>query len=223
MNAAAQSVNAILARIVNGLSIDIDAAAEAHLYRFTALIARWNRVHNLTSAKTPQQIALRHVGDCLSVVPAVTDGWALDLGSGAGLPGIVLGICRPQLSVVLLDASRKRTAFCVQVCGELGLSNVEAVHSRIEDFGHRSAADHAESGFDWVLTRGYGSLADCWRASCPQLRLGGALVAMKGKLPQRELAELGELGENARTETVAVPGLAEERHMVIVRKNRNNR
>ena len=128
---------------------------------------------------------------------------------------MVLGLCRPTAKVVLLDASRKRTAFCLQAVATLGLTNVSVVHHRIEAF-----PSVAQERFDWALTRGYASLAQCWVAARPVLQNEGKLLAMKGRWPTRELVELAELGENAQVLSVSVPGLAEPRHLVTVQLDR---
>ena len=190
-----------------GITVQLSPA----LLHYIDLIARWNRVHNLTSAKDKKEIALRHIADSLAVVPQITSGEVLDVGTGAGLPGMVLALCRPTARVVLLDANRKRTAFCLQTVATLGLTNVSVIHHRIEAF-----PSVARERFDWALTRGYASLAQCWFAVRPVLQNEGKLLAMKGRWPTRELAELAELGENAQVISISVPGLAEARHLVTV-------
>ena len=194
-----------------GIAVQISPA----LLCYIDLIAHWNRVHNLTSAKDKKAIALRHIADSLAVVPQITSGEVLDVGTGAGLPGMVLALCRPTVKVVLLDANRKRTAFCLQAVATLGLTNVNVVHHRIEAF-----PAVARERFDWALTRGYASLAQCWFAVRPVLHNEGKLLAMKGQWPTRELAELAELGDNVQVTPVSVPGLAETRHLITVQLGR---
>ena len=207
----------IIAAGLRHLDASVGEETPERLVRFVELLHRWNSVHNVTGAQTAADIAHRHVVDSLSVVGRIPGTDVLDLGSGAGLPGLVVALCCEQLAVTLLDANRKRTAFCIDATAKLGAANVKVVHGRSEDF-----AGQAPEAFDCVLTRGFATLAVCWRHARPLLRPGGSLLAMKGRYPTGELEEMVELGENAQAISVAVPGLAEQRHLVsIVRESRD--
>ena len=190
------------------LGIDLSAAdCQAHLLHYLDLLQRWNRSYNLTAIRDPREMVTRHLLDSLSVLPWIESGRLLDAGTGAGLPGVPLAICRPQLELTLLDSAGKKIRFLNHVRRELGLSNAMPVQQRLEQFV-------TEQGAQQVISRAFSSLADFVAAA---RHLGAVrLLAMKGKYPREEIAGLPTWVEVESVEKLAVPGLQEDRHLVIM-------
>lgn len=185
---------------------DPDTAAK--LERYLDELRRWNRAYSLTAIDDPSEMVIRHVLDSLSIAPWV-HGRVLDAGTGAGLPGIPLAIMDPELDVTLLDSTAKKVRFLNHVARALKLQNVEPVQSRLEDF-------HSPVPFDVIVSRAFSSLAEFAAAARHLLGPRSRLLAMKGRRPDEEIAELpGWIGIEA-VEKLAVPGLHEERHLVIM-------
>lgn len=191
---------------LGGSALD-DAQIES-LLRYLDLLARWNRTYNLTAVRDPAAMVTRHLLDSLAILPWVPEGRLLDAGSGAGLPGLPLAIARPQLEVTLLDSAGKKVRFLSQACRELGLANVTPVQARLESY--LPALE-----FQAVVSRAFASLADFARAA---RHLAGTahLLAMKGRYPGDELAALPSWLRIESIEPLAVPGLQEDRHLVIM-------
>jgi len=152
-------------------------------------LQRWNKAYNLTAIRDPAQMLVQHLFDSLAVVPPLralqgqeSAARIADMGSGAGLPGIILAICQPQWRIVCVDAVHKKTAFIRQAAGVLGLTNVTAVHGRIEAI--------EPLGADLVISRAFASLADFAALSARHLVAGGTMAAMKGRFPEDEVAAL---------------------------------
>lgn len=151
----------------------------------------------------------QHVLDSLAVVPHVTAANVLDVGSGAGLPGIPIAIAAPRTQVTLLDSSQKKTAFLQQAKLELGLDNVAVVCARVEDW-------HAPRQFEVVISRAFSDLAEFAALAGKHLAAGGRLVAMKGVYPREEIARLGGGWRLERVIELSVPGLRARRHLVLL-------
>jgi 16S rRNA (guanine527-N7)-methyltransferase len=173
------------------------------LARFVTLLAKWNRVYNLTAVRTPEAMVVRHILDSLAVNPWIAGPRVLDVGTGAGLPGVPLALVRPELPWVLLDSSGKKLRFVRQAKAELGIDNIEPVNSRVQDY-------RPEAGFDQIISRAFASLQDMQQAAAHLLKPGGELLAMKGRVGDADIEAL-----NA-PEVIAlnVPGLDAERHLV---------
>jgi len=173
------------------LGVTLKTTAEEQLWRFWELLAYWNRSINLVSVTEAEEFFFRHIFDALTLVPVIPPQaeTLIDLGSGAGLPGIPLVIVRPHLKVTLLEASRKRSSFLHEVIRQLRLSQVTVIHERIEalinngDYGH----------YDCVTSRATWRLADFLRFGSPLLNRGGSLIAMKGNLSFAEWDEAERL------------------------------
>jgi len=196
-----------LARGLAALKLTLTPRQYAGLLAYLQLLGKWNRVYNLTAVREPREMVARHLLDSLAVIPYIKGPRVLDVGTGAGLPGIALAVALPDLKFVLLDSVAKKTRFLVQAASELGLTNVTIETQRAENY--RPAAL-----FDTVISRAFGSLAEFLVAAGPLCRHGGLLLAMKGRFPQEELTTLPSgyrLREAAR---LIVPGLDEERHAV---------
>lgn len=189
-----------------GLALPPDA--EPRLLEFLRLLEKWNRTYNLTAVRDPEQMVTRHLLDSLAVMPYVHGSRALDIGTGAGLPGIPLALVLPNTHFTLLDSNAKKTRFVTQTAHALGLINVDVVQTRVEKF------QPAEK-FTTLLTRAFASIPDMLVATRHLCAPGGRWLAMKGVFPQEELAAIpAEFAAQARP--LRVPGLEAARHVVII-------
>jgi len=164
-------------------------------------------VYNLTAVHSPQQMINKHILDSLAVLPHLGGARIVDVGSGAGLPGIPLALACPERDFVLLDSSRKRTRFLQQVISELTLHNTDVYCQRAQDY-------HPGVPFDSVLSRAFASLADMIRYAGHLCAADGRLLAMKGVFPQAELAQMPGGYRVLDVHVLQVPGLEAERHLV---------
>ncbi|MCG6965412.1 MAG: 16S rRNA (guanine(527)-N(7))-methyltransferase RsmG [Chromatiaceae bacterium] len=191
------------------MQLSLQSQQQDALLGYLALLARWNRAYNLTAVRDPAVMVRRQLLDSLALLPWVERGPVLDVGTGAGLPGIPLAIARPQLDFSLLDSNGKKTRFVQQAVAELGLPNVEVINGRVEQLerpGH----------YALITSRAFATLATMLKATGPLLAADGAWLAMKGVNPQAELAALPP-GMAAEVLELRVPGEVGERHLVIVR------
>jgi 16S rRNA (guanine527-N7)-methyltransferase len=185
------------------------------LLDYLDLLDKWNRAYNLTSVRDPQRMVVQHLLDCLAVIPALErrlqrdDARLLDVGSGAGLPGVVMAVMRPRWSVCCVDAVAKKSTFVRQVATELGLKNLHATHSRVEALHHPP--------FDVVISRAFASLADFTAWTSQHLKPDACWLAMKGKIPADEIAALPAQVEVFHVEPLRVPGLDAQRCLVWMR------
>ncbi|ADC73086.1 methyltransferase GidB [Thioalkalivibrio sp. K90mix] len=188
----------------------LDAAAIEALAIYLEQLGRWNRVHNLTAVRDPQQWIPRHILDSLTLRPYLHGDRILDVGTGAGLPGFVLAACERRRDFCLLDSAAKRIRFLRNVIGLAGLSRVEAVHMRIEDF--RPAAPYTT-----VLARAFKAPADMVARVAPQVATGGRVLAMLG---QRSVADapLPAPWSYRSVDPVTIPGETAERHIAIIER-----
>ena len=197
-----------LAGILAALHLQAPAAQIDQLLRYLELLQRWNAVYNLTAVREPAHMLTLHLADSLSLLPALDrrePRRVLDVGSGGGLPGMVLAIMRPQWQLVLVDAVQKKCAFLRQVAATLQLRNVEVAHGRVEQL--------RLPGFDCITSRAVGELAELVRISEHVLLAGGAWAAMKGSVPEAELQAL-PAGIVHDIEFLDVPGLQAQRCVV---------
>lgn len=198
-----------LARDLDRMGLALDPAAQAQLLAFLQLLAKWNKTYNLTAVRELDQMVPRHLLDSLAVLPHLHGHRVLDVGSGAGLPGIPLALARPDLGFVLLDTNAKKTRFMTQALHELGLKNVEVVNAAVEKY-------QPAAPFDTVIARAFAAIPDML-GSCRHLCApGGAFLAMKGVFPQEEIAAVGDGFSVIRVVPLAVPGLDAARHLVII-------
>lgn len=198
---------------LEALDLPLPDKARADLIRYVHLLARWNRTYNLTAVDEPLAMVRRHLLDCLTVLPYVAGPSVLDVGTGAGLPGLIIARARPDVTVTALDANAKKTRFCLQAVAALGLTNVSVVHGRVEDY-------RPSLGFSTIISRALTDLGDFLAATRHLCTGGGRWVAMKGRHPASELQALVEDpdhgGSRVDVHPVAVPGLDGERHVVVV-------
>jgi len=186
-----------------------DPQQQATLLSYLGLLERWNKAYNLTAIRDPMQMVTRHLLDSLSVAPWIKGRRLLDAGTGAGLPGIPLAITKPDLEVTLLDSSGKKIRFLNHVRRELGLDNITIVQERLESYS-------AETRYQAIICRAFTNLASFARAARHLAVAPSRLLAMKGKFPQSELKDLPAWIRIDSVEKLSVPGLQEDRHLVIM-------
>lgn len=192
------------------LGLKLSDAQQCLLLDYVALLQKWNKVYNLTAVRDPENMLYQHLLDSLAVLPYVGNGRLLDVGTGGGLPGVVLAIARPELDITLLDSNQKKTTFLRQASIELGLKNVRVECIRVDDY-------QPVTPFDMVISRAFSELAEFVRLSARLCRAGGVLLAMKGVYPHDELAQLSEKFQQIDVVSLDVPGLEAQRHLVILR------
>ena len=201
----------VLASGLNALHLKLDNAQQQKLLDYVALITKWNKVYNLTAVREPQAMITQHLLDSLTVLPHLNDvARLIDIGSGAGLPGIPIAITRPEWKISLLDSSHKKTTFLRQACVELGLTNVEVVCERVEHF-------KPQERFDAVISRAFADISEFARLSAHLPAKGGKLYAMKGIYPHEELGRLPQQFKLQETIPLTVPGMDVNRHLAIIR------
>jgi 16S rRNA (guanine527-N7)-methyltransferase len=190
------------------LGLEASEAQRARMAAHLELIAKWNRVHNLTAVRETEQMVALHLLDSLSLAPHMGNAHTLlDVGSGPGFPGIPLAIARPDLEVTLLDSSNKKCVFLEQARAELGLTNVKVACERVEQW-------RASPPFDLVVSRAFAELADFVMQARHLVAPGGRLLAMKGVYPFEEIARVPASHRVAQVIELAVPSLDAKRHLV---------
>ncbi len=192
------------------LGIALPADTRDRLLAYAALLAKWNRVYNLTALREPSSIVSHHLLDCLAVLPQLHTDSLADVGSGAGLPGIPLALARPDWRVALVESNHKKASFLTQAKIELQAANVRVVCERVEHW-------HPDERFGCVISRAYSDLAAFVGGCAHLVAPGGTFAAMKGVHPFEEIARLPEGFVLERVVALAVPGVEAARHLVIVR------
>jgi 16S rRNA (guanine527-N7)-methyltransferase len=205
-----------LASGLERLGLALDADQQARLLAYQELIAKWNRVYNLTAVRDPAEMLTHHLLDSLSIVLPLRRHAAgrplrlLDVGSGAGLPGVVLAIAEPLWRITCVDTVGKKASFIQQAAAELGLRQLRSEHARVEEMPPAQA--------DVVTSRAFASLSDFTRLTAKHLApAGGTWVAMKGKPPTAEIAELPATLDVFHVEPLQVPNLDAERCLIWIR------
>jgi 16S rRNA (guanine527-N7)-methyltransferase len=196
---------------LSALSLQLaDEQIEA-LLKFVGLINKWNKAYNLTAIRDPLEMVTLHLLDSLAILPHIKLPRAADIGTGAGLPGIPLAICLPDCHFTLVDSNSKKTRFVQQAVLELQLKNVEVVHSRVEQFKPQQL-------FSTVISRAFASMADIVDLTAHLLAEDGCLLAMKGQIPEQELAELSL---DYSVIPLNVPGIDAERCLICMEKGKH--
>lgn len=202
-----------LAAVCRQLGIDAEPAQLEKLAAYAALLQRWNATYNLTAVRTVDEILTHHLADCLAVVPPLgrqgTGGRLLDVGSGGGLPGVVIAAMLPKWDVTCVDTVGKKAAFGRQAAGVLGLPNLHAAHARVEAL--------KAPAFDVITARAFASLADLVKLTRAQLAPSGVWMAMKGRAPEDEIRALPDDVDMFHVEPLDVPGLDAQRCLVWMR------
>lgn len=200
-----------LAAGLGTLGVEADATAIERLTGYIGLLRKWNRAYNLTSIRAPEQMVTHHLLDSAAVLPFVRGSTVLDVGTGAGLPGLVLAVLDDGRFYTLLDATGKKTLFCEHAIDTLGIGNASVVNARVEDY-------RPERPFDTVVARAFSSLAEFALLAGPACAPGGRLLAMKGADPAPETARLLPGWRVDGTHTLTVPGLDARRHVVVLER-----
>ena len=207
-----------LAEGISALGLSMSEGVQEQLLDYMALIQKWNKVYNLTALRDPQEILTHHLLDSLSAIgPLMRQASSfdeafsfLDVGSGGGLPGVVIAICCPKVKVTCVDTVSKKAAFVQQVAASLKLVNLKGLHARVETL---------TGPFDVIGSRAFASLPDFLNWSSGALAPKGIWMAMKGKLPVEEMAALPPTAQVFHVEQLQVPGLDAERCMIWMKKS----
>ena len=207
-----------LAEGISALGLSMSEGVQEQLLDYMALIQKWNKVYNLTALRDPQEILTHHLLDSLSAIGPLMRQAAsfdeafsfLDVGSGGGLPGVVIAICCPKVKVTCVDTVSKKAAFVQQVAASLKLVNLKGLHARVETL---------TGPFDVIGSRAFASLPDFLNWSSGALAPKGIWMAMKGKLPVEEMAALPPTAQVFHVEQLQVPGLDAERCMIWMKKS----
>lgn len=214
-------LEAMLEQGIRELELTIPANAQSKLLHYLHLIVKWNKRFNLSGITSIQEMVPLHLLDSLAVSPFIEGNKILDIGSGAGLPGIPLAVVNPDKNFVLLDSNGKKTRFLFQVKVALELDNVEVVNARVDEYFERCQKD-----FSLITCRAFSSLTSIVKMSEKPLSVGTQLLAMKGVYPHEEIAELEQFNEANKATTdvysvkriteLLVPGIESKRHLVLI-------
>ena len=199
-----------LDRGLGELGVPLPGEARDKLLGFLALIQKWNQVYNLTAIRDGVLMVSVHLLDCLAVAPHIAGPRLLDVGSGAGFPGILLAVAKPDIEVTLLDSSHKKAAFLRQAVAELQLDNVSVVCERVENW-------RPTVRFNCIVSRAYAELAEFVTSSSHLLAPDGIFASMKGLYPFEEIDRLPRNFLVSKVIRLEVPTLAAERHLVLIK------
>lgn len=210
-----QELDNLLLDSITKLELEISTDQRHKLMLYLDKLLFWNKAYNLTAIKQPKEALIKHIIDCLAILPHLKSGKLLDIGTGAGLPGVVIAICEPNREVTVLDSNQKKIRFIRQSVSELKLTNVTPVASRIENF-----VPQEHEKFEVITSRAFASLTDFVEAAEPRLAQDGWLQAMKGLIPEPE--DINALVDEWQIDHIAldVPHLHETRHLTeLVKKS----
>jgi 16S rRNA (guanine527-N7)-methyltransferase len=189
---------------LQALNVSVTAQVQTKLIDYLHLLQKWNRAYNLTAIREPSAMLTKHILDSVAIMPYLRGKRVIDVGTGAGLPGIPLALLLEDWHFTLLDSNGKKTRFLIQAKSELALTNVEIVQARVEDY-------KPEHRFTDVVTRAFSDISDMIDKTHHLLSAAGQLVAMKGVYPQQELQKVNV---HYAVHPLQVPGLGEQRHLV---------
>ena len=198
-----------LKRGLIALGLTLDGDIVQRLLDYIALIEKWNQVYNLTAIREPEKMVSHHLLDSLAVAPHLQARRLLDVGSGAGLPGIPLALARPDTHVTLLDSNHKKAAFLNQAVMELKLKNAEVCSERVESW-------QTQNRFDVIISRAFSDMGEFVRVTRHLLAPGGTFAAMKGLHPYEEIDKLPPGCKVQQILPLAIPGVEGARHLVLI-------
>lgn len=182
------------------------------LLKYQDALVLWNKAYNLTAIRDPKEMLVKHLLDSLSILNDLPQGRLLDIGTGGGMPGMIIALCQPERECVLLDSNGKKIRFLKQFIADLKLKNVVAVQTRVED----TDAIEKLGKFDVITSRAFASLIDFVDASQPYMHDSSIICAMKGVVPEEEMATLTQFDQ--QTIALRVPRLDEQRHLIVLKK-----
>ncbi|MFY0663622.1 MAG: 16S rRNA (guanine(527)-N(7))-methyltransferase RsmG [Natronospirillum sp.] len=203
-----ESYKEALLEAIDQLAIALDDTQIEQLLAYHSGLIKWNKAYNLTAVRDPMAMVQRHLIDSLSILPVLPSGRLLDVGTGGGLPGMVVAITRPDIAVTLLDSNGKKIRFLRQMTMELGLKSVATIQSRVESY--------SAEPFDVITSRAFATLADMVSWSQHLLAPDGQFIAMKGLYPDDELAALPSDIQVTSVRQLQVPGADGQRHLVVL-------
>lgn len=206
-----QQLATLLDNGIRQLQLELPEGSNERLLSYVTALQKWNSAYNLTAIRDPKDMVVKHLLDSLAVLPHVRSGSLLDVGTGAGLPGLVLAMVRPDLQVDLLDSNSKKTRFLVQMAAQFSLKNVKVHHARVEQAKLPPQAQ--------IISRAFASLNDFAHWCGHLMADDGLLLAMKGLYPQDEIDAMPAPFVVRETHVLTVPYLAEARHLVVIGKN----
>ncbi len=198
-----------LAEGIAALNVAVTPDAQQRMLDYLALVMKWNKAYNLTAVREPEKMLTHHLLDSLAVLPHLRGPRVLDVGTGAGLPGIPLALARPDLKFTLLDSNQKKTTFLRQAVIELKPGNVEVVCERVESWS-------AGTLFNTVVSRAFSGLSDFIAHAGRFCAKDGVVIAMKGVYPHDELAQLPQNFRLCSVVPLNIPGLGAERHAALL-------
>ena len=201
---------------LQSLNLELSSEQQHKLIAFIELLKKWNRVYNLTAVRDLRQMLERHLLDSLSIAPYLKGTRVVDIGAGAGLPGIPLAIVYPEFNFVLMDSNRKKTRFMQQAKTELQLENVDVVCSRAEDF-------QSDESFDSVISRALSSLSQFTRWASHLCASDGVMLAMKGTYPDEELSEIAKSFEIKAVHKIGYLGLDADRYLIEIKPTKSQK
>ena len=204
------AIGDFLSQGLAAMQLSVEERQFEQLLTYISLLHKWSKTYNLTAIKDPMELVSLHLLDSLAILPHLVGGRFIDVGSGAGLPGVPLAIMRPQNHFALLDSNGKKTRFLFQARTQLKLTNTIEVNARAEEYT-------PELKFDAVLTRAFSDLPTMLQNCHHLIKENGLFLAMKGKWPQRELDHMPDGYRLLRTEKLCIPGVEGERHLIIIK------
>lgn len=207
MTARRDHLQALLQQGLARLGLELDASRLGCLVDYLLLLEKWNSAYNLSGVRDIDKMVSYHLLDSLAIAPFIDDNRILDVGTGAGLPGIPLAICYPDKHFMLLDSNGKKTRFLFQAKTELGLDNITVFHARVESF-------QSQEQIDIVLCRAFAALDRIVELTSPILNGKGRILAMKGQFPDDEISRLPATTKVLRSVTLEVPGVEGNRHLL---------
>ncbi len=201
-----QELLKVLEKGITTLNLNVDSETQTLLIQYVTLLHKWNKIYNLTAVRHKKTMVSVHLLDSLAILPYIKGKTVLDVGSGGGLPGIVLAVCMPDKQFVLIDSNSKKTRFLKQAVTELKLNNVAVEHVRAESFEY-------ETNFDQIVSRAYTNLQAFIKSTCHLATIKTEYLAMKGIIPLEEITEL-EPEYTIKSLTLNVPNVEGQRHLI---------
>lgn len=195
------------------LGLSLSNEALTLLLKYQDALVLWNKAFNLTAIRDPKEMLVKHLLDSLSILKDLPAGRLLDVGTGGGMPGMIIALCQPERSCVLLDSNGKKIRFLKQFIADLKLKNVIAVQTRVEN---QDTIDELGQ-FDVITSRAFASLTDFVEAARPYLHEQSIIAAMKGLIPVEEMEELKQ-EFSCKVIELHVPRLDEQRHLILLQR-----